>query len=85
MLRGFWRSNWNWTIKFWRGRRCFPRFRGLRIIWDIEFVFTGEREHVDAHPAWKKLAFVDLNAVRNEEMARYHEDILAHLGKWDYR
>ena len=53
--------------------------------WDIEFVLTGEREEIRSHPVWKELAFVELNRVRKEELARSHEDILAHLGKWRTR
>jgi hypothetical protein len=29
------------------------------------------------------LTFVDVNATAREEIARYHEDILAHVGRWN--
>lgn len=50
--------------------------------WDLEFVFQGERSDIAAHPAWRELRFVDLRRTKTEDMARLHEDILAHIGKW---
>jgi len=51
--------------------------------WDLEFIFVGERDQVGQHPVWRELTFVDVNATPREEIARYHEDILAHVGRWD--
>ncbi len=53
--------------------------------WDIEFIFRGERNEVMPHPAWRELRFVDLSQTTMDEMARYHEDILAHVGLWKSR
>lgn len=50
--------------------------------WDIEFIFQGERNEIRPHPTWRELKFVDLRQTKKEEMARYHEDILAHVGLW---
>lgn len=50
--------------------------------WDLEFIFQGERMDIAPHPAWRKLRFVDLEEIREETIARSHEDILAHIGKW---
>ena len=50
--------------------------------WDIEFLFVGERGELPLHDAWTELKFVDLQKVRREEIARMHEDVLAHVGKW---
>lgn len=50
--------------------------------WDLEFIFQGERDKVSSDPAWSELRFVDLRQTKREEMARFHEDILAHVGKW---
>ena len=50
--------------------------------WDLEFVFSGERSDVPLHEAWSELKFVDLTCTRRQEIARSHEDILAHVGKW---
>jgi hypothetical protein len=51
--------------------------------WDLEFVFVGERDQVAEHPAWRELRFVDVSAVDREDIARYHEDILAHVSRWN--
>jgi len=50
--------------------------------WDLEFVFLGERNDVPNHEAWDELKFIDLTKIRKEEITRSHEDILAHIGKW---
>jgi ADP-ribose pyrophosphatase YjhB (NUDIX family) len=50
--------------------------------WDLEFLLQGERNKAPSHPAWDELRFVDLSTTRKEEIARAHEDILAHVGKW---
>ena len=50
--------------------------------WDLEFIFQCEIANIKPHPAWRDLAFVDLRKIKKEEMARFHEDILAHAGKW---
>ncbi len=51
--------------------------------WDLEFLFQGKRDQVNPHSAWRDIRFVDLRQTKQEEMARNHEDILAHIGKWD--
>ena len=50
--------------------------------WDLEFVYLGVRETVPTHEAWSELRFVDLRHTGKEEIARSHEDILAHVGVW---
>ncbi len=50
--------------------------------WDLQFIFQGETESIHPHPAWRDLTFVDLRRTKKEDMARFHEDILAHVGKW---
>jgi len=50
--------------------------------WDVEFIFLGEREAAPRHEAWRDLKFVDLTKTKKEEIARMHEDVLAHVGKW---
>ena len=66
-----------------KGPFVYSEVYGPKNHWDLEFVFLGERDQVAQHPAWRELAFVDVNAVPREEIARYHEDILAHVGRWD--
>jgi len=65
------------------GPQTFSEVYGPKNHWDLEFVFLGERDQIGQHPAWRELIFVDVNAVPREEIARYHEDILAHVGRWD--
>ncbi len=50
--------------------------------WDLQFIFQGERASISLQPAWRDLNFVDLRKTKKEDMARFHEDILAHVGKW---
>ncbi len=50
--------------------------------WDLEFIFQGERDEIRPHSAWRELGFVDLRKTGKDQMARFHEDILAHAGKW---
>ena len=50
--------------------------------WDLQFIFQGERATINLHPAWRDLTFVDLSKTKKGDMARFHEDILAHVGKW---
>ncbi len=65
------------------GPRVFSEVYGAKNHWDLEFVFLGERDQIAQHPAWSELAFVDVNATPRDQIARYHEDILAHVGRWD--
>jgi len=52
--------------------------------WALEFLFIGERDQPPSNEAWTELAFVDLGLKTSRpEIARLHEDILAHLHKWD--
>lgn len=62
--------------------RIFSEVYGGREHWDIEFLFLGERSDPPSHNAWTELKFVDLPKTRREDMARSHEDVLAHVGKW---
>jgi ADP-ribose pyrophosphatase YjhB (NUDIX family) len=64
------------------GPRTFSEVYGSKNHWDIEFVFLGERDQVAQHPAWSDLSFVDVNDTPRDQIARYHEDILAHVGLW---
>ena len=50
--------------------------------WDLEFIFLGECKEAPKHEAWSELKFVDLSKTSKEEVARSHEDILAHVHKW---
>ncbi len=50
--------------------------------WDLEFLFLGQRDNAPSNEAWSELKFIDLTKTGKEDMARGHEDILAHVGKW---
>ena len=65
-----------------QGPAVFSEVYGPKNHWDIEFVFTGEREGVGANPAWKELKFVDTTKLQLADFARNHQDVLAHIGKW---
>lgn len=62
--------------------QVFSEVYGALNHWDLEFVFLGERNDVPNHEAWDELKFIDLTKIRKEEITRSHEDILAHIGKW---
>jgi len=62
--------------------RVFSEVYGPSNHWDLEFLFLGERDRAPTHAAWKELKFVDLTNTKKDEIARFHEDILAHVGKW---
>jgi hypothetical protein len=64
------------------GPRIFSEVYGDKEHWDIEFLFLGERSDPPSHNAWTELKFVDLPKTRREDIARLHEDVLAHVGKW---
>ena len=66
-----------------KGPFVFSEVYGPKNHWDLEFIFVGERDQVGQHPVWRELSFVDVNATPREEIARYHEDILAHVGRWN--
>jgi len=58
---------------------------GLKNHWDIEFVFTGEVAAATLKripPQWTALEFVQPSALKAEDFARNHQDILSHLGIW---
>ncbi len=65
------------------GPRVFSEVYGAKNHWDLEFVFLGNRDQAAQHPAWSELRFVDVNETPRDQIARYHEDILAHVGRWD--
>ena len=65
------------------GPRVFSEVYGAKNHWDLEFVFQGERGQIAQHPAWSELRFVDVNETPRDQIARYHEDILAHVGLWN--
>ncbi|TLZ95955.1 MAG: NUDIX hydrolase [Methanobacteriota archaeon] len=65
------------------GPHVFSEVYGAKNHWDLEFVFLGERDQIAQHPAWSELAFVDVSETPRDQVARYHEDILAHVGRWD--
>ncbi len=65
------------------GPYVFSEAYGPKNHWDLEFIFTGETESLPKNDAWRELKFVDTRSVKKEEIARSHEDILAHIGKWD--
>ncbi len=51
--------------------------------WDLDFLFMGQSRNAPSHEAWSELRFVDLTKTQKEDVARGHEDILAHVGKWE--
>src|SRR3989475_13307659 len=63
-----------------KGPFVFSEVYGPQNHWDLGFIFVGERDQVGQHPVLREVSFVDGNATPREEMARYHEDILAHEG-----
>jgi len=64
------------------GPFVFSEMYGPQNHWDIEFIFLGEREQAPSNEAWTELEFVDLTKTSQIEIARSHEDILAHVHKW---
>ncbi len=64
------------------GPYVFSEVYGPKNHWDLEFIFTGETATVPKNDAWADLRFVDTSKARKEDIARSHEDILAHVGKW---
>jgi ADP-ribose pyrophosphatase YjhB (NUDIX family) len=66
------------------GPTVFSELYGDKGHWDIEFLFLGERADLPSHNAWTELNFVDTLSIRREEIARSHEDVLAHAGKWKH-
>ena len=65
-----------------QGPMVFSEVYGPKNHWDLEFVFLGERDQIAQHPAWAELAFVEVNETPRDQIARYHEDILAHVARW---
>ena len=65
------------------GPHVFSEVYGAKNHWDLHFVFIGERDQIAQHPAWTDLAFVDVNDTPRDQIARYHEDILALVGRWN--
>jgi ADP-ribose pyrophosphatase YjhB (NUDIX family) len=65
-----------------QGPAVFSEVYGPKNHWDIEFVFTGERDESKPHTAWKELKFLDTTKLRESDFARNHQDVLAHVGKW---
>jgi ADP-ribose pyrophosphatase YjhB (NUDIX family) len=66
------------------GPLVFSEIYGDKGHWDIEFLFLGERSDIHSHNAWVELKFVDTLSLQPEEVARSHEDVLAHAGKWKH-
>jgi len=64
------------------GPQVFSEVYGAKNHWDLHFVFTGERDDIAQHPAWSDLGFVDVTETPRDRIARYHEDILALVGRW---
>lgn len=64
------------------GPLVFSEAYGPASHWDLEFLFLGERDKAPSHEVWSELKFVDLTKALKEEIARSHEDILAHVQKW---
>jgi len=65
-----------------QGPLVFSEAYGPKNHWDIEFIFTGERDVVRPNPAWRELTFVDVTKLQLSDFARNHQDVLAHIGKW---
>lgn len=64
------------------GPLVFSEVYGSMDHWDLEFLFLGECDEVPSNEAWSQLKFVDLTKTGRDDIARGHEDILAHVGKW---
>jgi ADP-ribose pyrophosphatase YjhB (NUDIX family) len=64
------------------GPLVFSELYGQPNHWDLEFLFLGKRNNLPSNGAWSELKFIDLKKTRKEEIARLHEDILAHVCKW---
>ena len=64
------------------GPLVFSEVYGAMNHWDLEFLFLGQRDNAPSNEAWSELKFVDLTKTRKEDIARGHEDILAHVQKW---
>jgi ADP-ribose pyrophosphatase YjhB (NUDIX family) len=65
-----------------QGPLVFSEAYGSPSHWDLEFLFQGERREAPKNDVWSELKFVDLTKTSKEEIARSHEDILAHVQKW---
>lgn len=65
------------------GPYVYSEVYGAKNHWDLHFVFIGERDQVAQHPVWSELTFVDVNETPRDNIARYHEDILALIGRWN--
>jgi len=65
-----------------QGPSVFSDVSGPKDHWDIGFIFAGERNEVEPHPAWRELRFVDTTKLQLADFARNHQDVLAHIGKW---
>ncbi len=64
------------------GPLVFSEVYGPMSHWDLEFLYLGQRGDAPSSEAWSELRFVDLTKTRKEDIARGHEDILAHVQKW---
>jgi len=64
------------------GPQVFSEVYGPLKHWDLEFVYLGARRTLPRSNAWRELRFVDLKHTKTEEIARFHEDILRHVGLW---
>ena len=62
--------------------RVFSETYGTPTHWDLQFLFQGERREAPKNDVWGELKFVDLTKTREEEITRFHEDVLAHVQKW---
>lgn len=65
------------------GPLVFSEVYGPSKHWDLEFLFLGESEQTPTNSAWTDLTYVDLTQTKRPEIARLHEDVLAHLHKWN--
>ena len=65
-----------------QGPAVFSEVYGPKNHWDIEFIFTGERDEAEPNAAWRELRFVDTTRLQQSDFARNHQDVLAHVGKW---
>jgi len=64
------------------GPKIISEVYGPKKHWDLEFIYTGVRETSPTHDAWNELRFVDLRQTKREEIARFHGDVLDHVGAW---
>lgn len=62
--------------------RVFSEVYGQPPHWDLDFVFLGERSEIEPVECWSRVEFVNVTQLKMEDLARRHEDVLAHVGRY---